>query len=62
MSNEFISLLANLNATGIENSTKETSATLVANAPVQNTKTVFTAANLWNIQGMRKSRTSRRFI
>ena len=62
MRTEFISLFAELNAIELENLTRETKETVAKHVQVKNAKPVFTAANLWNIQNMRRERTSRRFI
>ncbi|MFT4155947.1 hypothetical protein [Parafilimonas sp.] len=62
MRNEFISLFAALNATELESLIGETRETITADAPVQNKKPVFTAANLWSIHNMKRTRTSRRFM
>ncbi len=62
MRTEFISLFAELNAMELENLTRETKETVAKDIQVENAKPVFTAANLWNIQNMRRERTSRRYI
>jgi hypothetical protein len=60
MRNEFINLFAEINATELENLTREIKETVATEVHVQNTKPAFTAADLWNIHNMRRTRVSRR--
>ncbi len=62
MRTEFISLFAELNAMELQNLTREIKETVAKDIQVQNAKPVFTAANLRNIQNMRRERTSRSYI
>jgi hypothetical protein len=60
MRTEFINQFAELNAMALENLTRETKETVAANVHIENTKPVFTAANLWNIHNKRKVRVAGR--
>ena len=60
MRNEFISQFAELNATTLENLTREVKESVAVNTHEDNTKQVFTAANLWNIHNRRRVREPRR--
>jgi len=59
MRTEFIKLFAELNATELENLTREVKETIAAPVHTDNGKPVFTAANLWNIHNMKNSRSIR---
>ncbi len=56
MRTEFINQFTELNTMELENLTKETKESVAANVQVENSKLVFTAANLWNIHNMRRIR------
>ena len=49
MRTEFINLFAELNATELENLTRETKETLAYENQAKSVKPIFTAANVWNI-------------
>ena len=55
MRTEFIDMFAELNATELEQLTKETKETVATAEHAKNEKPVFTAANLWRIHNMRKT-------
>jgi len=59
MRTEFIKLFAELNATELENLTRVAKETTTAPAHTDPVKTVFTAANLWNIHNMKNTRSIR---
>ena len=60
MRTEFINLFAEINATELENLTREIKETVATEIHVENAKPVFTAADLWNIHNMKRTRVSRR--
>ena len=60
MRNEFISLFAEINAQELETLTRETKETFATDVYAENARPVFTAANLWKIRSMRKTRLVRR--
>ena len=60
MRTEFISLFAELNASELENLTREVKETVAITVPAENAKPVFTATNLWNIHNMKRTRLPRR--
>jgi len=60
MRNEFINLFAELNASALENLTREVKESVAVTTHEENTKQVFTAANLWNIHNRRRVRETRR--
>ena len=60
MRNEFISQFAELNATTLENLTRDVKESVAVETHEENTKQVFTAANLWNIHNRRRVREPRR--
>ncbi|SFP57224.1 hypothetical protein [Parafilimonas terrae] len=62
MRTEFINQFAELNAITLENLIRETKETVAINVHVENTKPVFTAANLWNIHNKRKVRAGGRMF
>lgn len=62
MRTEFISLFAELNAEELKNLTSETKETIATDVHPKNVKPVFTAANLWSIHNMKRSRTLRRTL
>ena len=62
MRTEFINRFTELNASALENAASATKE-IFTNAPVENAKPVFTAANLWNIHNQRRVRvTARAFL
>jgi hypothetical protein len=60
MRTEFINLFAEINATELENLTREIKETVAIEMHVENEKPVFTAADLWNIHNMKRTRATRR--
>ena len=60
MRTEFISLFAELNAAELKSLTKEVKETVAVNVNTEDTKPVFTTANLWNIHNMKRNRTIRK--
>jgi hypothetical protein len=62
MRTEFINQFAELNAITLENLIRETKETVAINVHVENTRPVFTAANLWNIHNKRKVRAGGRMF
>ncbi|MGN6212976.1 hypothetical protein [Parafilimonas sp.] len=56
MRTEFINQFAEMNALTLENLIKETKETVATDVHAENTKPVFTAANLWNIHNKRRVR------
>lgn len=56
MRTEFIKMFAEINATELESLTKEVKETVAPVAHTENAKPVFTAANLWNIHNMKRTR------
>ena len=60
MRTEFISLFAELNAIELELLTKEVKETVAKPEQTKNIKPSFTAADLWNIHNMKRSRATRR--
>ena len=60
MRTEFIKLFAELNAAGLETLSRESRETVGTDAHNDNGKPVFTAANLWNIHNMKRSRLVRK--
>ena len=60
MRTEFINLFAELNASELEHLTKEVKETIAKEVHVENAEPVFTAANLWNIHNMKRTRSLRR--
>jgi 16S rRNA G966 N2-methylase RsmD len=60
MRNEFINMFAELNATTLENLTREVKESVAVETHEENTKQVFTAANLWDIHNRRRVREPRR--
>lgn len=60
MRTEFINLFAELNASELEQLTRETKETVATEKQVKNINPIFTAANLWNIHNMRRSWSQRR--
>jgi hypothetical protein len=62
MRTEFINLFAELNASELENLTRDVKETAATVVHVENAKPVFIAANLWNIQNMKRTRLPRRIF
>jgi hypothetical protein len=60
MRTEFIKLFAEINATELESLTKEVKETIAPVAHAENAKPAFTAANLWNIHNMKRTRVPRK--
>ena len=60
MRTEFINLFAEINANELENLTREIKETIATGMHVENTKPVFTAADLWKIHNMKRTRSPRR--
>ena len=60
MRTEFINLFAEINAAELEMLTREVKETRAMDVHVENTKTAFTAANLWNIHNMKRTWEPRR--
>ena len=60
MSTEFSNLFAELNALEMENLTRDIKETIAGPAHAENAKPVFTAANLWNIHNMKRTREPRK--
>lgn len=56
MRTEFIKMFAEINATELESLTKEVKETVAPVAHAENAKPMFTAANLWNIHNMKRTR------
>ncbi len=62
MRTEFINPFAELNAEELKNLISETKETVATEIHSKDAKPVFTAANLWSIHNMKRSRTSRRTL
>ena len=60
MRTEFINLFAELNASELENLTREVKETVATAVHAENVKPVFIAANLWNIHNMKRTWLPRR--
>ena len=60
MRSEFSNLFAELNASEMENITRDIKETMASPAYAENAKPVFTAANLWNIHNMKRTREPRK--
>ena len=60
MRSEFSNLFADLNASEMENLTRDIKETIASPAQTENAKPVFTAANLWNIHNMKRTREPRK--
>ncbi|HEX5152106.1 MAG TPA: hypothetical protein VFW07_11715 [Parafilimonas sp.] len=60
MRTEFVNLFRDLNRSEMENLTGDSKKTLASPAHIENAKPVFTAANLWNIHNMKRTREPRK--
>jgi len=60
MKTEFVNLFRELNRSEMENLTGSSKETIASPVYVENAKPVFTAANLWNIHNMRRTREPRK--
>ena len=60
MKTQFVNLFRELNRSEIENLTGNMKETIASPVQVENAKPVFTAANLWNIHNMKRTRETRR--
>jgi len=60
MKTQFVNLFRELNRSEIENLTGNMKETIASPVHVENAKPVFTAANLWNIHNMRRTREPRK--
>jgi len=60
MRTEFINLFRELNRSEMEKITGNMTEVVASPAHVENAKPVFTAANLWNIHNMKRTREPRR--
>ncbi len=62
MKTQNTNFLASLGKADVDNLTKEVKETIATGIAPVNQKTVFSAADYWNLQRMRKSRTGRRYL
>ena len=60
MKTEFVNLFRELNRSEMESFTGSSKETFASPASIENAKPVFTAANLWNIHNMKRTREPRK--